>query len=482
MLNWLVRKTGKSKSNQPDREACGSRCQPMLAGVAVCLVLFLATRAPSQELPPDGFPPTSTPVFEQVLVQQPEEPGAASFEPFELSAPSGLTSADTVAPGSDDLASIAKRLTVTTADEQFKIVIFGAVVAESIFSTQRITSPGSYLFVNPFLGRDSPGVEVQGRGTNLGAQLIGPEIAGMQSGGQLLIYLYGQSPFANLYGAFFAFAYADLKNEDWRFAFGLNQDVFNPLNPTTLNFGYGLDAGNTGFIRGSFRIERYLHASDDFQITLQSAISQPVISEFATPFPGSDLTLGETNGWPNIEGRVALGFGPLEQRNGAPVPSRSVELGVSALIGQVRTSSTVQRVLATTAGLGVDLTANITDRFGIRAEVYQGQAMGSYFGGSGQSVNIDTFEAIPSIGGWADAWFFLTPQLHTHWGGGIDDPRDVGNNQRTQNQFAFGNLIWDVTKNLQLGGEVSRYDTRWNLPNIPSTDAWIFHTRVALKF
>lgn len=391
---------------------------------------------------------------------------------------------DTLVELSKGLDSVSKRLTVTTADDQFKVVLFGAIVGESISSTQRITSPGSYLFVNPFLGRDSPGIEVQGRGTSLGAQIVGPEIAGFQSGGQLLVYLYGQSPFANLYGLFFAFAYADLKNDDWRFAFGLNQDVFNPLNPTTLNFGYGLDAGNTGFIRGSFRVERYFKPTEDFQITLQSALGQPVVSEFATPFPGSDLTLGETNGWPNLEGRAALGFGKMEPRYGAPQPSRRFEVGVSGLLGQVRTSTTANRVLATTAGVGFDLTANITDRFGVRGEFYKGQAMGSYFGGSGQSVNTDTFRAIRSIGGWGEAFYYLTPKLHTHWGGGIDDPRnqDVGNNQRTQNQFVFGNLIWDLTKNLQLGFEVSRYETLWNLPNIPSTHAWIFHTRVALKF
>ncbi|MBX7102617.1 MAG: hypothetical protein K1X57_00950 [Gemmataceae bacterium] len=373
---------------------------------------------------------------------------------------------------------------MTTADDQFKFVIFGAVVGETIASTQRITAAGSYLFVNPFLGRDSPSIEVQGRGTSLGAMLVGPEIAGFQSGGQVLIYLYGDSPFANLYGAFFAFAYAELKNEDWRFAFGLNQDVFNPLNPATLNFGYGLDAGNTGFIRGQFRVERFLKPTEDFQVTLQGALSQPVVSEFATPFPGSDITLGETNGWPNFEGRVALGFGALEPRYGAPLPTRRMELGFSGLIGQVRTSSPDTRVLATTAGVGVDFTANVTDRFGFKAEFYKGQGMGSYFGGSGQSVNLESFRSIRSLGGWAETWFYLTPCLHTHWGAGIDDPRDgdVGNNQRTQNQFAFGNVIWDATKNLQLGFEVSRYDTRWNLPNIPSTDAWIFHTRVALKF
>lgn len=415
-----------------------------------------------------------------------QEPAGDAAGPPRPAAGTGSTegSAEALTQLSKGLDAVTKRLTVTTADEQWKLAIFGALVGETISSTQRITSPGSYLFVNPFLGRDSPSIEVQGRSTSLGGILVGPEVAGFQSGGQLLVYLYGESPFANLYGAFFAFAYGELKNDDWRFAFGLNQDLFNPLNPSTLNFGYGLYAGNTGFIRGQIRAERFLKPDDDLQITLQGAIGQPVVSEYATPFPGSDLTLGETNGWPNVEGRVAVGFGKLATRTGATTPTRRVEVGVSGLIGQVRTSTAATRVLATTAGVGVDLTANLTDRMGVKTEFYKGQAMGSYFGGSGQSVNLETFQAIRSLGGWAEAWYYLTPCLHTHWGAGIDDPRDgdVGNNQRQQNQFAFGNIIWDVTKNLQLGFEVSRYDTLWNLPNIPSTDAWIFHTRVALKF
>ncbi len=335
---------------------------------------------------------------------------------------------------------LKKNQTVFTADNQFKVVIFGSLVGETISSSQRITSAGSYLFVNPFLGRDSPSIEVQGRGTSLGAVITGPEICGFQSGGQVLVYLYGQSPFANLYGLFFAFAYADLKNDDWRFTFGLAQDSFNPLNPTTLNFGYGLDAGNTGFIRGQFRVERFLKITDDFQITLQSGIGQPVITEFAAPFPGSDITLGETTGWPNLDARLVLGFGKSISRYGSPLPSRKYEVGVSGLIGRIRTSSEATRVTSTTAGLGVDLTANITDKFGVKCECYKGQAMGSYFGGSGQSVNTDNFQAIRSIGGWTEVFYYLSPKVHTHWGGGIDDPRnqDVGNNQRKQNQFVFG--------------------------------------------
>jgi len=35
---------------------------------------------------------------------------------------------------------------------------------------------------------------------------------------------------------------------------------------------------------------------------------------------------------------------------------------------------------------------------------------------------------------------------------------------------------------MQVGLEVSRYATEWSLPRIPGTDAFIVHTRMALRF
>lgn len=97
-----------------------------------------------------------------------------------------------------------------------------------------------------------------GRHTGMGSRPVAYEAARRPtskrcqawSGGQWLVYLHGQSPFANLSGVFFALAHGERKNDDWRFEFGLEQHLYNPLNPTTLNFGKGLEAGNTRFIRG----------------------------------------------------------------------------------------------------------------------------------------------------------------------------------------------------------------------------------------
>ena len=59
-------------------------------------------------------------------------------------------------------------------------------------------------------------------------------------------------------------------------------------------------------------------------------------------------------------------------------------------------------------------------------------------------------------------WYDWTPRLHSHVGYGIDDPNDddltfVGS--RAYNQFYFGNLSYDVTKNFLAGIEVSSWRT-----------------------
>ncbi|MGE0758929.1 MAG: hypothetical protein AB7O38_18055, partial [Pirellulaceae bacterium] len=79
---------------------------------------------------------------------------------------------------------------------------------------------------------------------------------------------------------------------------------------------------------------------------------------------------------------------------------------------------------------------------------------------------------------------YWTETLHSHAGYGIDDPfdADVAASQRVRNQFFFGNIIYDVSKNLQLGFEVSQWQTAYSNPLLGDNSAWVVHSRVQLKF
>ena len=88
-------------------------------------------------------------------------------------------------------------------------------------------------------------------------------------------------------------------------------------------------AGNPGFVRGQFRLERFVNVDPATQVTIQGALSEPVVSSFSP-----ELAFVDDNGWPNVEGRVALGLGEVRGdwlRAARPVEV-AAELGARVLV------------------------------------------------------------------------------------------------------------------------------------------------------
>ena len=59
-------------------------------------------------------------------------------------------------------------------------------------------------------------------------------------------------------------------------------------------------------------------------------------------------------------------------------------------------------------------------------------------------------------------WYDWTPRLHSHFGYSVDDPDNNDlhyTGERSYNQFYFGNLIYDLTKQFQVALEVSSWKT-----------------------
>jgi hypothetical protein len=377
---------------------------------------------------------------------------------------------------------LGKSLRVTTGIPGERLILFGTLSGEMLISDERPLIPGAPVFLTPDFGLEQNSAEVHGKSTALGALLMGPCIGSFQSGGLVLIYFFGDTVLENTTGVMFAQGYGELKNDAWRFAFGLQSDIVNPINPTTLNWSMEGGAGNLGFLRGQLRAERYFKPSPNVQWTLTTGLSQPVTTAFSA---FDEIQLTESNGWPNVEGRLALGLGPLSGQG--LTARRPLEVGVSGLIGELRTLSTLGDPLARQLvddawTLGCDGRVQLTERFGVQGELFRGQGIGSYNGAIVQSVNFITLETIRSTGGWGEVYYYLNPCLHTHWGYGVDNPEDddLAPGQRTRNEVAFGNLIWDVTAQFQIGFEVSHWDTDYRL--LPDNDAMVYHTRFQLKF
>lgn len=382
---------------------------------------------------------------------------------------------------------LGQNLKVTTVDKNWGLAIFGSLNGEMLFAQSRPFIPSGVVLLFPDLGRDTRTFEAHAKSTNIGAVLAGPEILGMKSGGMFLTYLYGEQFEADRYGFYVVRAFGELKNDDWRFAVGLNGDVINPLSPTTINFNAGQLAGNLGYFRAQFLTERYFRFSETAQLTTQLALSNPVATSFAD-FNVPPNNFLEDNGWPNLEGRVALGLGQATMKGGQQV--RPVEFGCSGLVGQLRRTDFPgpNRTLDVWA-IGADARISLTERLGFKGEFFTGQSIGNYNAAILQ-VNNDLLEPIRSTGGWGECYWYWTPCLHSHFGYGIDDPLDqtvtpgLKAARPVRNEFFFGNIIWDVAKNLELGFEVSHWETSY--ANITPIDvdaqSWIYQCRVRIKF
>lgn len=359
------------------------------------------------------------------------------------------------------------------------------------FSTARPFPSGIPLFLlpdSPF-GLDTNSFDVHARQSYLNANYSGPKVGDFEAGAQMLVFLQNHNLSADDYGLLVYYAFADLKNQDWRFAVGLQQDVFNPISPTIIYLTKMYASGNSGSYRGQLRAERFFQDEDAVGLTIQAALSDPI----STLVTSDSRRITEDNGWPNVEGRLEFGFGERRSIQGAP--ARPLEIGLSGVVGQFRTTRTLladpstlpPRAVIDTWGLGADAEWFITDRFGARGEYTIGQALGEYNAGILQSFNPETFQEVRTQGGFGEVFFFATPAFHVHVGYGCDHPRasDLAPTQIRRNQTYFVNFVWDVTKSIQLGLELDYRKTDYFqfAPNaFLDNEGFILGNRFLMKF
>ena len=189
-------------------------------------------------------------------------------------------------------------------------------------------------------------------------------IGNFQSGGRISAVFFDNTILADRNGFLLQQSYGELFNDDWRFAAGLQLDVFAPGLPTVLPFsglGGSGSAGNS--IKGQIRVERFVPVGSDSQLTLQVALSEP-LNTYDIP----DTSLDEDNGWPNVEGRIALGLGKPAPIGIGLLTQRPLEVGVSGVVGQLRRTAippdAPRRVVSDVWGAAVDFRVNLAGFFG----------------------------------------------------------------------------------------------------------------------
>jgi hypothetical protein len=285
--------------------------------------------------------------------------------------------------------------------------------------------------------------------------------------------------------------YGDISNGTWRFAAGQGFDVFAPRDPDTLPNGKLAASGNPGAYRPQFRLENHFKAGDGFGGALQLAASSPVTTALPDQVDLSNLQsqeIVEDNGWPNVEGRLSLGFGASKERAGGR-QLRPLELGFSGVVGQLRVLDNIRALTSLTLtsdrsvisvwGAAFDGQLALGRRLGISGELYTGQGLGEYMSGILQTYNRSSNQAVPTSGGWAQLYVYLSDNLRLNLGYGIDHAQDGGAFSLLTNATAFANLVWDVNPWLQLGLEgnykLTTYDT------FGDKDAWVVISQVMFR-
>jgi hypothetical protein len=285
--------------------------------------------------------------------------------------------------------------------------------------------------------------------------------------------------------------YGEASDGLWRIAAGQNFDIFAPRDPDNLPNGKLATSGNPGAYRPQLRVERRIPVGADTEALVQVGVSSPITTALPQNVDLARLDaveIVEDNGWPNVEGRLNLGFGQPQERAGGRV-RRPVELGVSGVIGQLRVLDNLKatdlltlvadRSVVEVWGGAFDGQISLGRSIGLTGEAYHGQGLGQYMAGILQSYNRSTNAPVPTTGGWGQLHAYLGEKVRLAVGFGVDQAIKPGRFGLKLNETAFANVIWDVSDSLQLGLEGNYRLTTYD--SFGDKEGWVVISQVLFR-
>ena len=337
----------------------------------------------------------------------------------------------------------------------------GVVIGGSLRTTVNTTGARMLPDAAPFLVLPSvPGVregttKIDARLSTLLIAIRGRELGGFQLGGVIQAQLFDGDLLSGKYGVYPGIAYVEAANEHWRFAAGLQPDVFSPKIPRMVDSMSGMaGSGNPGnSLKPELRVERFV-LTDGGKLTLQAALADAQPSNIQPP----SLASTENTGKPNYEARIAFARGAADKTvSWTPYPEW--ELGISGATGSFRTFSIAGAFPAydtDLSGVAIEGAARFGQRFAVQGELYRGRALAPYLASIFQTVTVDR-TPVRSEGGWGEFAWWWSPTAHSHFGYGRDRAWSSSGAQPgvRSNETAFANLFWDPSPMTTLGLEAT---------------------------
>jgi len=336
--------------------------------------------------------------------------------------------------------------------------LYGYVKLDASYDTHEVANGNYALYVMPEDNRTRDDeFNLTANQTRLGMRIQGPDVNGVKTSGLLEGDFYGGGA-ENKSRFRMRHAYLQLDWPEERFSVlaGQTWDVISPLYPGTLNFTINWDAGNIGYRHPQVRLTKdvWLNGEQSVNLTLQGAISRTVADR---DLAFNDDT-GADAGQPTVQGRAALTF-PL-------VDGRPATLGAWGHWGREEYDIDAydhSEMWDSWSG-GMDVAVPIADWLTVKAEIWTGQALDTYFGTIGQSIDAGTLQPLEACGGWLAAAFTPADKWTFHLGAGVD-ALDADNadspDTRTENRMVFGNVMYALNEQTTVGLELSHWATEY---------------------
>jgi hypothetical protein len=339
------------------------------------------------------------------------------------------------------------------------VQIYGILRLDSSYDTSQV-EPGNYIkWVKSEKDNENDNqFDMTANQSRLGLKINGPEDDQLKTSGLLEVDFYGGGE-ENKATIKMRHGYLKLEwpNDRFDIIAGQTWDVIAPLNPYTLNDTVMWYAGNIGYRRPQLRLTKSYSLGNDVDLKLEGALARTLGRK--PSFTGA-IDSGSDAGFPCMQARTSVTFPWF-----GPKPTT---IGISGHWAKEEydTSDSGAHKNFDSWSTNLDMTLPISKWLAVKGELFNGENIDAYAGGIGQGVITDTskhnfYKEIGSRGGWVAAELGPWDKWRFNVGAGVDDvdKDDVNANDRTLNRSIFGNVIYSINKNAEIGFELSRWQT-----------------------
>lgn len=339
------------------------------------------------------------------------------------------------------------------------VEVYGRLKLDAAYDTSR-SEVGNYMkWVSPEgTNKNDDEFSMTANETRLGVRIRGPEDGELRTSGRVEVDFYGGGS-ENKSNFMMRHAYMNLDWPEERFSIiaGQTSDVISPLVPYTLNYSVAWWAGNIGYRRPQIRLTKSYALANDVDLKLEGALARTIgISSGA--FVVRDA--GEDAGIPGFQSRASLKFPWIGYKR------TTVGFSGHWAKEEYDTTASGSSDKYDSWSLNLDVTQPINEWLAVKGELFTGENLSAYLGGVGQGVNTVRGNEIGSTGGWVAASLTPCPKWNFNLGASIDDPENgdlsgMSGDKREYNRSIFGNVIYSVDKNTQVGFELSQWHTEY---------------------